>query len=207
MTQEVKQEQEQVNQSETAVNSGDATSTQGKTYSQEDLNRMFADRARQAESAMLKKLGFESVADAEALIKEHKERKQSEMSALEKAQAQNAELQKQLAQAAEAQKALALQSAIVSMSAKLGIVDADAAFKLLDKGAIEFGDDGKPKNVEALLQAMLKDKPYLSMTGSTSPMNPGKTPSFTDDQIKKMTPEEINKNWDAISAHLERSRK
>lgn len=125
MTEEVKQEQEQVNQSGTAVVSGDAASTQGKTYSQEELNRMFAERAKQAESAMLKKLGFENVSDAEALIKAHRERQQAEMSALEKAQAQYAELQKQLAQAAEAQKALALQSEIVSMSAKLGIVDAN----------------------------------------------------------------------------------
>ena len=207
MTEEVKQEQEQANQSGTAVVSGDAASTQGKTYSQDELNRMFAERAKQAESAMLKKLGFENVSDAEALIKAHRERQQAEMSELERAQAQNAELKQQLAQAAEAQKALALQSEIVSESARLGIVDADAAYKLLDKTAIEYDEAGKPRNVEALLRELLKSKPYLASVGGSSVMNPEKTQMFTREQIEKMSTAEINKNWDAIKSYLERSGK
>jgi len=196
MTGEVKQEQEQANQSGTAVVSGDAASTHGKTYSQDELNRMFAERAKQAESA-----------DAEALIKAHRERQQAEMSELERAQAQNAELKQQLAQAAEAQKALALQSEIVSESARLGIVDADAAYKLLDKTAIEYDEAGKPRNVEALLRELLKSKPYLAGVGGSSVMNPEKTQMFTREQIEKMSTAEINKNWDAIKSYLERSGK
>ncbi len=145
MTEEVKDKEEQVEQTGKAGEYGDGASQEGKTYSQEELNRMFADRAKQAESALLKRLGFESVSDAESLVKESKERKEAEMSELQKAQARAAELEKQLAASAEAQKVIAMQADVTAKAAKLGIVDPDAAFKLLDKGAIEYGDDGKPK--------------------------------------------------------------
>ena len=107
----------------------------------------------------------------------------------------------------EAQKALALQSEIVSESARLGIVDADAAYKLLDKTAIEYDEAGKPRNVEALLRELLKSKPYLAGVGGSSVMNPEKTQMFTREQIEKMSTAEINKNWDAIKSYLERSGK
>jgi hypothetical protein len=32
---------------------------------------------------------------------------------------------------------------------------------LLDKEAIEFDDNGKPKNIEDLLKKLVQDKPYL----------------------------------------------
>jgi hypothetical protein len=70
----------------------------------------------------------------------------------------------------------------VAKSAKLGIVDPDAAYRLLDKGAIEYGDDGKPTNTEALLVAMLKERPYLAGTGSSA-MNPAKTVNTLDPTI------------------------
>jgi len=44
---------------------------------------------------------------------------------------------------------------------KMGLVDVDAASRLLDWDQVEYGDDGKPHNVEDLLRALLKDKPYL----------------------------------------------
>ncbi len=206
MTEEVKDKEEQVEQTGKAGEYGDGASQEGKTYSQEELNRMFADRAKQAESALLKRLGFESVSDAESLVKESKERKEAEMSELQKAQARAAELEKQLAASAEAQKVIAMQADVTAKAAKLGIVDPDAAFKLLDKGAIEYGDDGKPKNTEALLVEMLKERPYLAGGGSSA-MNPGKNRSLSRAEIEKMSPEEINKNWDAVQSYLERSGK
>lgn len=173
MTDEVKKnETEQTEMTEGL--SGAVASGEGKTYSQDELDRLFAERARRAESALLKKLGFEKLEDAEALIEEHNQRKQAEMSELEKAQAKVAELQQKLEAAGETQKALALQGDIVAKSAKLGIVDADAALKLLDKGAIEYDANGKPTNTVSLLNELLKAKPYLAGAG-TKTMNAGKT--------------------------------
>jgi len=176
------EKQEQTEQTGNAGSTGDGASQAGKSYSQDDLNRMFAERAKQAESALLKQLGFESKAAAEALIRESKARKEAEMSELQKAQERAAELEKQLLQAAEAQKAMAMQADITAKAAKLGIVDPDAAYRLLDKGAIEYGDEGKPTNTEALLVAMLKERPYLAGTGSSA-MNPAKTGNTLDPTI------------------------
>jgi hypothetical protein len=43
----------------------------------------------------------------------------------------------------------------------LNIVDPDAAVKLLNWDAIEYGDDGRPIDIEGALKALTEDKPYL----------------------------------------------
>jgi hypothetical protein len=71
-------------------------------------------------------------------------------------------------------------------AAKMGIVDPDAAVKLLEWSEIEREEDGAPKNIEKLLEKLLKEKPYLSLNqnpsqASASPvpqlpaMNPGRS--------------------------------
>lgn len=56
---------------------------------------------------------------------------------------------------------------------KLNIVDEDAALRLLDSSKIAFDDAGKPTNVNALLEQLVKDKPYLvAPAGGGSPGNP-----------------------------------
>ena len=164
---------EQANSSGTAESTGNATSAQGKAYSQEELNRMFAERSSQAERSLLKKLGFEKVEDAESILRKARERDESEKSELQKAQELAAQREKQIQDLLNAQKTMATQNEVTQAAAKLGIVDPDAAYKLLDKEAIEYEGDGKPKNVEALLQSLLKGKPYLAGSG-TSATNPSK---------------------------------
>ncbi len=50
---------------------------------------------------------------------------------------------------------------------RLSIVDEDAAYRLLDAAKLEYDDDGKPANVEALLKDLARAKPYLWPTPST----------------------------------------
>lgn len=47
-------------------------------------------------------------------------------------------------------------------ASKLGIVDPDAAVKLLDWDRLEYADDGTPRDVDAALKALLADRPYLA---------------------------------------------
>ena len=176
-----------------------------RMFSQSEVNSIVAERARREAAKQLANLGVSSFDELSAIVQKSREREQAEMTELQKAQAANAELEKRLEQAAAAQKALAMQSDIVALSAKLGIVDADAAYRLLDKGAIEFDANGKPTNTEALLNDLLKAKPYLAGAG-TSAMNPGRARKFSREEIEKMTPAEINKNWDAIKDSLESGR-
>ncbi|MEZ0396827.1 MAG: phage scaffolding protein [Anaerolineales bacterium] len=58
-------------------------------------------------------------------------------------------------------------------AARLGVVDPEAAYRLLDLKQIEFDEDGKPMNLEKVLKELVTKKPYLvGATNAASPMNP-----------------------------------
>jgi len=62
---------------------------------------------------------------------------------------------------------------VMLAASKLGIVDPDAAFRLLDTASLEFDDNGQPKDVERALKALLSNKPYLAAgAGHASATNP-----------------------------------
>ncbi len=52
------------------------------------------------------------------------------------------------------------------------IVDLDAAVRLMDRDALEIGEDGRPTNVEAVLKALIKAKPYLVKQAATATAAP-----------------------------------
>lgn len=74
-------------------------------------------------------------------------------------------------------------------------------------GSVELDDDGKAKNAKDITKAVETEwadfKVVEGKQGvhtSTPPANPVK--SFTKDDIRKMTPKEINDNWDTIKGTL-----
>ncbi len=98
----------------------------------------------------------------------------------------------------------ALEAAVTKQAIKLGIHDPDAAVKLLDTDALELDDEtGEPKNVEAALKELIKQKPYLakepeaatpgSLNGGAGG-SAGPAPKLTADELAQaqsagMTPE------------------
>lgn len=69
-------------------------------------------------------------------------------------------------------------------ASRLGIVDPEVAYKLLDLAGIEFDEDGTPRNIEAALKELLKAKPYLAAqpaASSGSPTNPARTGAGASD--------------------------
>ena len=176
---------EQAKQPENAGNPGDSASQGGKAYSQDELNRMFAERSNQAERSLLKKLGFEDFEKAESSLRKARERDDADKSELQKAVEKTAQLEKERESWASKQKETAAQYDVALKAAKLGIIDPDAAWKLLDKKALEYGADDNPTNTEQLLQAMLKDKPYLAGGGSSAG-NPAKNRDDTDPFIRAL---------------------
>ncbi|NLH99265.1 MAG: hypothetical protein GX446_07205 [Chthonomonadales bacterium] len=88
---------------------------------------------------------------------------------------------------------------------QMGIVDEDAAFRLLDRDRIECDETGRPANVERLLAELAEQRPWLVRSDSapsvTNPPRDGfRTLSLS--AIRRMTPDEINDNWEAIQAAL-----
>jgi len=99
----------------------------------------------------LRELESKVKADEEAKMTEQ-ERLQKRLSELERAQADWERERHEIM----------LQRHIENVAAKLGIVDPEAAWKLIDLKEVDFDDDGKPKNIEALLKTLIQKKPYLA---------------------------------------------
>lgn len=108
---------------------------------------------------------------------------------------------------------------IERLARKLNIVDEEAAYRLMDLAGVEYDQQsGKPTNVEKLLQELAKARPYLvaqqgtdkgsggsgtgAQGGSAANGGTGRGATLTIDQIKGMTRDQINANWDAVQKAL-----
>jgi hypothetical protein len=138
---------------------------------------------------------------AEAKIRE---REDSEKSELEKAQA----AAKSAADRAEALEAklrkLNVRTTIEREARKLGFVDEDVAYRLVDTDDLDLDDDGVPTNATELLEEILKKRPYLKASGDdeergergkkngvpSTPKNKGGKPTTREEDIEK-TKEEM----------------
>lgn len=179
---------------------------QSRTFTQEQLDAIVGERATRAKGAaiseLLGELGFEKADDLKALVQSAREQADKQKSETQKLQEKLADYQKREQQWALEKRDTMLQIAVQAASAKLGIVDAEVALALI-RGTIEFDNDGKPQGVEAALNKLLADKPYLKAGTSTSPTNPPRQgATLTKADIEKMTPEQINENWEAVQAAL-----
>jgi hypothetical protein len=79
----------------------------------------------------------------------------------------------------------------------------------VERAEVEYNDDGEPKNVEALVKALLKD--YPDFVGAQTPRVGGSADGgsrggapLTRADIEKMKPAEINARWAEVSAALAR---
>jgi len=182
---------------------------QSRTFTQEQLDAIVGERATRAKSAaindLLSELGFEKADDLKALVKAAKERQASEQTEAQKLQAQLEAAQKREGTLAAQLREQALQMAVQAAAQKVGIVDAEVALALV-RGQITFDDKGAPVEVEKAVSALAQAKPYLRAQGSggsaTNPARGGQV--LTREAIAKMTPEEINRNWPAVQAALEK---
>lgn len=103
--------------------------------------------------------------DAEKRIAEfeaaQKAAEDAKLSEVERASKRAADAERQLADRTRAFQERIISGDIQLNAAKLGIIDPDAAAKLLDWSGLEYDDDGLPTNATALLEQLLAAKPYL----------------------------------------------
>jgi len=149
-------------------------------------------KAAQAAAADLKKLQDAQLSDAE--------KQSARLNELETAQAAHEQERRDLR----------LRLEVEREARRMGIVDEDAAFRLLDTASIKFDDAGMPTGVDKALKALTEARAWLIQapsappvpaTSPTNPPRPGGTP-LTRDDIRRMTPEQINANWDAVQAAM-----
>jgi len=97
----------------------------------------------------------------------------AKMTEAEKLQKRLAELEAKETEYKNALQARTLEYEVKLHAARLGVVDPEAAYRLLDLKQVEFDEDGKPVNLEKVMKELVTKKPYLvGATGVTSPMNP-----------------------------------
>lgn len=176
--------------------SGTTTTTQSE--SSDDLKREL-----ETIRAALKKANSEAAGHrkkAEELDKLKADQEAATLSETQKLQKQLAKLQADHDNALRTSQERIINYEVRLQAAQAGIIDPDAASKLLDWSAIEYDDNGQPTNVPKLLADLLKAKPYLA--GNTKPSitggnatNPPRSQStgpqaLSWDVISKMTREE-----------------
>ncbi len=109
----------------------------------------------------------------------------AKLSETERLQKRLAELEKQIADYERERQERTLKYETMLVASRLGIVDPEAAYKLLDLADIDFDEDGRPKNIEKALRDLLAKRPYLAGGTSGSPTNPAKSSAvFTRSQLR-----------------------
>lgn len=151
------------------------TEPAAKVFTQAEVDALIKDRLKRAQDKA------RADADAEAA------KKNGEWQTL--AEQREQELKNLQAQLRETQ--------IRAVAAKLGFQDLDYAVYLASRA--DEGADLEQYLKERAPKAEAPAKPPTLPNNATNPAEPLR---FTAEQIRNMTPAEINKNWDAISAAL-----
>jgi len=130
--------------------------------------------------------------------------KQAQMSETEKAAARLQQLEAENAKLITAQRDNALRSAITTAAARLGVKHVDAALRLIDTSALDIADDGKVSGADAAMRDLVKQYPGLFGPGPDNAGNPdtGQRGGLTLDEIKRMTPAEVQARMDEVQAVL-----
>ncbi len=167
------------------------TQQEERRFTQAEVERLITERlAREAKK----------YADYDKTKAELKRLQEASKSDTDRLQETVNDLTAKFAEAENRAKANLVKSAIVAAAARLDFNDPQDAYRLLDAGSLEVEDDGAVKGLDAILQKLLADKPYLrkQAVSRTSPTNPAATAALTLDRVKTMSPAEINANWDEV---------
>lgn len=108
-------------------------------------------------------------AELKGLKDAQKAAREGELSETERLTAKVQELETKNADLDRKLREQTLSATVTQHAVRLGIVDPEAAVKLLDKDDLEVDDDGVPQNVETALKNLLREKPYLVSKTSAAP--------------------------------------
>lgn len=157
-----------------------------------DADAIKAELARARKEAAKYRTELRKFQDAEEA------RKQASMSAAEKLQAEYEGLQAKYAKAEADRREALIRAAVTAAASNAGFVDVDDAMRLLPTDEIEVDGD-RVAGVDGLVAKLVASKPYLTKRQTApSPTNPSSPSRLTLEAIKRMSPQEINANWDAV---------
>jgi hypothetical protein len=88
-----------------------------------------------------------------------------------------------------------VQNAVERAAAKLGAVDPEAVYKLLDRSNVKVTDDGKIEGVEDAVKSLLEARPYLKGDGKSSPSTIGAGSNPDNSETKKYPLSWVRARW------------
>lgn len=161
-----------------------------KTFTQEDVERIISERLKREREK------YKDYAELKKMAEEYQKLKEAQMSETEKLQAKLAEYERQLLEKEREAAEARLESLKLKVLDEMGLPKAWAV-RLFGTTEEEIKADAE--ELKKLLGTT--GKPVGS---GTNPANPGNnhTQVFTREQIRKMTPEEINANWEVIMKQM-----
>lgn len=145
--------------------------------------------------------------ELESKVKADEDAKMTEQERLQK---RLAELERKETEYQMALQARTLEYEVKLHAARLGVVDPEAAYRLLDLKQIEFDEDGKPVNLEKVMKDLIAKKTYLvGQQSAVSPTNPAQgrvsgQQVFTRSQLRD--PKFFAANRDAIMQAMREGR-
>lgn len=175
----------------------------GQEQSEDQATSTALDRKLTRENASLRK----RLRELEAM---QKEREEAELSEQERLQKRVMELQAQVDETAGKARQIRLRAEVTEHATTLGIVDIDAAYRLLDTSTLTYDDDADCWiGVDDALRALTHDKPWL--VSSAQPAGAGSNPTnpprrrarLTKEALSKMSTAEIDAlPWEDVQAAL-----
>lgn len=142
---------------------GDDDQPTGKDGKPFDADRAQRTIDRQTEELRILRAQAKELADARTRLKEIEDKDKSEV---ERLAGSAKEASEKLAAAEARAQDLAIRLSVAESAEAAGIPakNLKAAIRILDRKAVELDADGEPTNVEAVLKALVKDFPILTMT-------------------------------------------
>jgi hypothetical protein len=148
-----------------------------------------------------------ALAEAQAKVKEFEKEK---LTAEERAKLEFDESKTLNQTLLDKMKSVQLEASVAKNVVNYSLADVDATLKLMDTGSVQYGDDGRPSNIDAVLESTLEKYPFLKSTKKvsapdTGTTNPGrqKNNSLTREAIANMSHDERVSRMDEISKWMQ----
>lgn len=134
---------------------------QSSSFTQEDVDRIVRERIQRERD---KYADYDQIKERAGRLDAIEE---SQRTDLEKAQKRAEKAERERDEAVQRANTSLAKAAVVAEASKRGVIDPDAAYRLLPEGAVTVGDDGQVAGLDEALSALVESKPYL--VGNTAP--------------------------------------
>jgi hypothetical protein len=130
------------------------------------------------------------------LERELRRRDEEKLSETERMRMRLSELERELTQRELVLREHTLRYETMLRARELGIIDPDAAYRLLDLSEVEYDESGQPTNIEKLLRELVRKRPYL-VGHAASATNPSRTTISLEDALRSGDIHAINRAFEA----------